>query len=85
MIMNVKKIMKWLNVTKSLFAEICGIYVANCGNCSAQYVGQTKINFQLDGITIDTLGKNLIFQPKTIVALSRSNINPVKRVISTQP
>ena len=33
-----------------------------------------KINFRLDGITIDTLGKNLIFRPKTIVPLS-CNIN----------
>ena len=44
-------------------------------NCNAQYVGQTKINFRLDGITIDTLGKNLIFRPKTIVPLSCNIIN----------
>ena len=34
-----------------------------------------NINFRLDGITIDTLGKNLIFQPKTIVLLSCNTIN----------
>ena len=47
-----------------------GIYVANCVNCNAQYVGQTKINFRLDGITIDILGKNLIFRSKSILPLS---------------
>ena len=46
-----KKTINWLNLAQSLNCRNYGIYDANCVNCNAQYVEQTKINFQLDGIT----------------------------------
>ena len=50
-----------VELKQSLNCRNYGIYVANCVNCNAQYVGQTKNKFSVRWKTIDTLGKNLIF------------------------
>ena len=64
-----RKTNRLVQLNQPLNCKNYGIYVANCVNCNAQYVGQTKINFRLDGITIDILGKNLIFRSKSILPL----------------
>ena len=50
-----KKTIDWLNCRNY------GNYVANCVNCSAQYVGETKNKFSVRWNNQGPLGKNLIF------------------------